>query len=58
MKVFDCNIFQNAVKFTRLSDEERIELIKTHKIIVDNQQFVWDDKLELVVVTKIDKLPN
>lgn len=55
MKVFDCNIFQNAVKFTRLSDDERIELIKTHKILMDNQEFVWDEENQVVVVKTLTK---
>jgi hypothetical protein len=50
---YNLNEVGNKIKFTRMSDKDRIKLIKTHVIIDGNYQFIYDGRKKKIIKREI-----
>ena len=48
-KIYNLNEIGNHVKFSRMSDEDRLKLIKTHIIIHGTSQYKYDGRKKKII---------
>ena len=52
-KKYDLNEIGNWVKFTKMNDEDRLKLIKTHIIIHGTSQYKYDGRKKKIIKMEV-----
>jgi hypothetical protein len=50
-KTFNLNELKNSVKFTKMNDKDKINVIKTYRVIHNNYCYKWDGRKKKIIRT-------